>query len=102
MCVFEFHHGLDIIIKAHVGVDVPVEWFVRADLAVDALIVYAYLGVGEVVMNLEVEVVVVGADLRVDVAVDMSFRFVEVAEGDPAVETILEWEVELGIVCAIC
>jgi hypothetical protein len=39
-------------------------------------------------MNLRVEVVVVGADL--DVVVDMSFEFVEVAEGEPAVETILE------------
>ena len=53
-------------------------------------------------MNLRVKVVVVGADLGVDVVVDMSFRIVEVAEGDPAVETILEWEIQLGIVCAIC
>ena len=67
-----------------------IEWFVWTDLAVDAFIAYAYLGVGEVVMNLEVEVVVVGADLGVDVVVDMSFGFVEVAEGDLAVETILE------------
>ena len=40
-------------------------------------------------MSLEVEVVV-GADLGVDVVVDMSFEFVEVAEGDPAIEPILE------------
>ena len=39
-------------------------------------------------MNLRVEVVVVGAGL--DVVVDMSFEVVEVAEGDSAVETILE------------
>ena len=77
-----------------------VEWSVWTDLAVDVF-VYAHLGVGEVVMNLEVEVVV-GADLGVDVVVDMSFGLVEVAEGDPAVETILEWEIQLGIVCAIC
>ena len=78
-----------------------IEWSVWTDLAVDVLIGYAHLGVGEAVMNLEVEVVV-GADLGVDVVVDMSFRFVEVAEGDPAVETILEWEIQLGIVCAVC
>ena len=71
------------------------------DLTVDVFIAYAHLGVG-VVMNLRVEVVVVGADLGVDVVVDMSFGFVEVAEGDPVVETILEWEIELGIVCAVC
>ena len=41
-------------------------------------------------MSLGVEVVV-GADLGVDVVVDMSFEVVEVAEGDPAVETIIEW-----------
>ena len=40
-------------------------------------------------MNLEIEVVV-GADLGVNVAVDMSFVLIEVAEGDPAVEGILE------------
>ena len=68
----------------------PIEWSVWTDLAVDAFIAYAHLGIDEVVMNLRVEVVVVGADLGVDVVVDMSFEFVEVAEGDPAVETILE------------
>ena len=78
-----------------------IEWSIWTDLAVDAFVAYAHLGVGEVVMNLEVEVVV-GADLRVDVVVDMSFGLVEVAEGDPAVETILEWEIELGIVSAVC
>ena len=79
----------------------PVEWSVWTDLAVDVFIAYAYLGVGEVVMDLEVEVVV-GADLGVGVVVDMSFGLIEVAEGDPAVEAILEWEIELGIVCAVC
>ena len=79
----------------------PIEWSVWTELAVDVLIAYAHLGVGEVVVNLKVEVVV-GADLGVDVVVDMSFGFVEVAEGDPAVETILEWEIELEIVCAVC
>ena len=78
-----------------------VEWSVWTDLAVDVFIAYAHLGVGEVVMNLEVEVVV-GSDLGVDVVVDMNFRFVEVAEGDPAVETVLEWEIQLGIFCAVC
>ena len=68
----------------------PIEWSVWTDLAVDAFIAYAHLSVDEVVMNLRVEVVVVGADLEIDVVVDMSFEFVEVAEGDPAVETILE------------
>jgi hypothetical protein len=77
------------------------EWSVWTDLAVDAFIAYAHLGVGEVVMVLEVEVVV-GADLGVDVVVDMSFGLIEVDEGDPAVEAILEWEIELGIVCAVC
>ena len=52
-------------------------------------------------MNLGVEVVV-GADLEVDVVVDMRFGLVEVAEGDPAVERILEWEIKLGIVCGVC
>ena len=79
----------------------PIESSVWTDLAVDAFIAYAHLGVGEVVMNLEVEVVV-GADLGVDVVVDMSFRLVEVAEGDPAVETILELEIKLEIACAVC
>ena len=67
----------------------PVEWSVWTDLAVDVLIAYAHLGVGEAVMNLKVEVVA-GADLGVNVVVDMIFEVVEVAEGDPAVETILE------------
>ena len=79
----------------------PVEWSVWTDLAVDVFIAYAHLGVGEVVMDLEVEAVV-GADLGVDVVVDMSFGLIEVAEGDPAVEAILEWKIELGIVCAVC
>ena len=78
-----------------------IEWSVWMDLSVDAFVAYAHLGVGEVVMSLEVEVVV-GVGLGVDMVVDMSFRFVEVAEGDLAVETILEWEIQLGIVCAIC
>ena len=77
-----------------------IEWFVWTDLAVDVFVAYAHLGVGEVVMSLEVEVVV-GADLGVDVVVDMSFEVVEIAEGDPAVEPILEWEIQLGIVCAV-
>ena len=76
-----------------------IEWSVWTDLAVDAFIAYAHLSVGEVVMSLEVEVVV-GADLGVDVVVDMSFEVVEVTEG--AVETLLEWEIQLGIICAIC
>jgi len=71
------------------------------DVAVDVFIAYAHLGVGEVVMNLEVEAVV-GADLGVDVVVDMSFGLVEVAEGDPAVDAILEWKIELGDVYALC
>ena len=78
-----------------------IEWFVWTDLAVDVFVAYAHLSVGEVVMSLEVEVVV-GADLEVDVIVDMSFEVVEVAKGDPAVETVLEWEIQLGIVCAVC
>ena len=77
-----------------------VEWSSWMDLTVDAFIAHAHLSVGEAVMNLEVEVVVV-ADLGVDVVVDMSFRFVEVAEGDLAVESVLEWEIELGAVCAV-
>ena len=78
-----------------------IEWFVWTDLSVDVFVSYAHLGVGEVVVSLGVEVVV-GADLRLDVVVDMSFEVVEVAEGDPAVETILEWEIQIGTVCAIC
>ena len=39
--------------------------------------------------------VVVGADLRVDVVVDMSLGLVEITEGDPAVDAILEWKIEL-------
>ena len=101
MCVFESHHGPGIVIKAHVGVGMSLEWSVWTDLVVDAFIIYAHLGVSEAVMNLGVEVVV-GADLGVDVVVDMSFEVVEVAEGYPAVETILEWEIQLGIVCAVC
>ena len=53
-------------------------------------------------MNLEVEVVVAGADLGVDVVVDMSPGLVEVAEGDPAVDAILEWKIDLGVVYAVC
>ena len=71
------------------------------DLAVDAFVAHAHLGVGEAVMNLGVEVVA-GAYLGVDVVVDMSFGLVEVAEGDPAVDTILEWKFELGVVYAVC
>ena len=78
-----------------------VEWSVWTDLAVDAFIAHAHLIVGEAVMNLGVEVVV-GADLGVDVVVDMRFGLVEVAEGDPAVDAILEWKIDLGVVYAVC
>ena len=65
----------------------PIEWSVWMDLAVDAFIAYAHLDV-DIAMDLEVEVVIVGVDLGVEVVADVSFRFVEVAEGDPAVEVI--------------
>ncbi len=67
----------------------PVERPIWAEFVVDVFIAYAHLSVGEVIMDLEVEVVV-GADLGVDVVVDMSFGLMEVAKGDPAVEAILE------------
>ena len=89
VCAANFCHGLDVFIKAHVGVDMPVEWSVWTDLIIDAFIVYAHLGVSETVVDLGVEFVV-GADLRVDVAVVMK---VEVIEGDPAVEGVAEWKI---------
>ena len=78
----------------------PVERPVWAELVVDVFIAYAHLDVGEVVMDLEVEVVV-GADLGVNVVVDMSFGPVEVVEGDPVVEGVIEWNIELEIVFAV-
>ena len=86
-----------VFIKTHVGVGMPVEWSIWTDLIVDAFIVYAHLGVSETVVDLRVEFVV-GADLRVDVAVVMKF---EVVEGDPAVEGVVEWKIELEIVFAV-
>ena len=67
----------------------PVERPVWAELVVDVFIAYAHLDVGEVVMDLEVEVVV-GADLGVDVVVDMSFGPVKVVEGDPIVDGFVD------------
>ena len=78
----------------------PVEWSVWTDLVVDAFIVYALLGVSETVVDLGVDFVV-GADLRVDVVVVMNFGLVEVVEGDPAVEGVIEWKIELEIVFSV-
>ena len=79
----------------------PVEWSIWTDLVVDALIIYAHLGVSEAVVDLGVEFVV-DADLRIDVAVVMNFGFVEIVEGDPIVEGIFDWKIELEIVFVIC
>ena len=79
----------------------PVEWSVWTDLVVDALIIYAHLGVSKAVADLGDEFVV-DADLRVDVVVVMSFGFVEIVEGDPVVEGAIEWKIELEIVFVVC
>ena len=69
----------------------PVERSIWAELVVDVFIAYAHLDVGEVVM-----------DLGIDVVVDMSFGLVEVIEGDPAVEGVIEWNIELEGAFVIC
>ena len=79
----------------------PFEWSIWTDHIVDALIIYAHLGVSEAVVNLGVEFVV-DADLRVDVVVVMSFGFVEIVEGDPVVESAIDWKIELEIVFVVC
>ena len=45
---------------------------------------------------------IVVADLSVDVVVDLNLRSGEIAEGDSAVEGVVEWKVELRLVCAVC
>ena len=52
-------------------------------------------------MDLRVEIID-GADLEVDLVVDLNFRSNEIAEGDPAVEGVVEWKIELRPICVVC
>ena len=75
-----------------------VERSFRKKFVCNELVVSAHLDVVGTVVGLGTEIVVV-ADLCVDVTVDLDLRADEVAEGDSIVEGVVEWTIELSLVC---